>query len=559
MSEQKVGVLTDFKRIQVISGIAASSGVLMTLVAIFLFPISDSGRINIIYVCFGTLVFIAIYYLTPKLALNKKLAFIPDLVYIVAISIVMRNVGEYSDIYFVFYMILAAVDAFIFPLYQYAIVIFGMLVGISLASPNLFSLFTGKYVYQVYGLLTLAIVLHLIARDALVIKERKEILETEIAQLERDKREIGTLLESLSDGMFVVNAQNKISFFNKAALEILGMVADPGKILGRDVNDFLPTVGPNGPETITREVFENLKQSVRNDFRIILSDRVIKLHTNISPVLAEKNKSEGAIIFFRDISKERRLEEQQAEFNAIASHELRTPLTVIEGYLFFLLDPASKTKYDKTTRGYIEKAHEASKDLIRLITDVLTVVKAEENELLVQLRKIELKTFVKEIVKSFSKQAKDKKIDLKFKVTTARLIPEIVTDPIKVKEMIGNLIGNAIKFTDKGVITVELGLLENEAIVSVIDTGIGIDLADQKRVFEKFYRSENWQTRKTSGTGLGLYIVITLAERLGGRAGVQSEIGKGSKFYFTLPLEYKNKTDLENVSEKELKSFISNF
>jgi two-component system phosphate regulon sensor histidine kinase PhoR len=116
--------------------------------------------------------------------------------------------------------------------------------------------------------------------------------------------------------------------------------------------------------------------------------------------------------------------------------------------------------------------------------------------------------------------------------------------------MVENLVGNAIKFTDHGSVTVELGFLENETIVSIIDTGIGIDPIDQKRIFEKFYRSEGWETRKTGGTGLGLYIVKTLAERLGGGAGVQSELGQGSKFYFTLPIEYKNKVDLKKVTEK---------
>jgi PAS domain S-box-containing protein len=547
VSEQKSGFLTDFKRIQALSGLAAASGVLMTLAAFFLFPISTQTKITIGYVCLGTFAFILVYYLIPKLYLNKKLAYVPDLVYIVAISIVMRSMGEYGYLYFFFYMILAAVDAFIFPLYQYAIVIFGMLVGISFASPNMFELFTGKYIYQVYGILTIAIVLHLIAKEALDMKNRKEDLESDIAQLENDKQEIKTLLESLSDGMFVVNAENRVTFFNKAATTILGILPQDDKVLGRDINDFLPTVGPKGPEAITRESFGGLAQSIRNDLRVVKSDRVIKLHTNVSPVIAAQGKLEGGIIFFRDITKEKQIDEQRAEFNAIASHELRTPLTVIEGYLYFILDPASKAKYDTTTKEYIEKAHTASQDLIRLITDILTVVKAEEDDLSVQLRKIEPNSFVKDVVDSYFDQATAKGIGLKYKSTTIKKIPEILSDPVKLKEMVGNLIGNAIKFTEKGTVTVELGLLEKELIVSVIDTGIGIEAEDQKLIFDKFYRSENWKTRKTSGTGLGLYIVKTLAERLGGRVGVQSDTGKGSKFFFTLPLEYGNKEDLKNA------------
>jgi PAS domain S-box-containing protein len=347
--------------------------------------------------------------------------------------------------------------------------------------------------------------------------------------------------------MVVVNAENRVTFFNKAATTILGILPQDDKVLGRDINDFLPTVGPKGPEAITRESFGGLAQSIRNDLRVVKSDRVIKLHTNVSPVIAAQGKLEGGIIFFRDITKEKQIDEQRAEFNAIASHELRTPLTVIEGYLYFILDPASKAKYDTTTKEYIEKAHTASQDLIRLITDILTVVKAEEDDLSVQLRKIEPNSFVKDVVDSYFDQATAKGIGLKYKSTTIKKIPEILSDPVKLKEMVGNLIGNAIKFTEKGTVTVELGLLEKELIVSVIDTGIGIEAEDQKLIFDKFYRSENWKTRKTSGTGLGLYIVKTLAERLGGRVGVQSDTGKGSKFFFTLPLEYGNKEDLKNA------------
>lgn len=548
MAEQTTGFLTDFKRIQIISGLAASSGVVMTLFAFIFFPLTTQAKYNLGYICLGTLAFILVYYLVPKFYLNKTFAFIPDLVYITAISLGMRQMGEFGYIYFFFYMILAAIDAFIFPLYQYAIVVFGMLVGITLSAPSINQLYTGKYVYQIYGLLTIAVVLHLIAREVLAVKDQKESLERDILRLESDKQEIKTLLESLSDGMFVVNAQNRITFYNKSAAAILEVLPVDEKILGRDINDFLPTVGPKGPEPITREAFGKQIQVIRDDLRIVKSDRVIKLHANVSPVLVEKGKLEGGIIFFRDITKEKRVEEQRAEFNAIASHELRTPLTVIEGYLFFILDPDSKAKYDKTTREYLEKAHDASLDLIRLITDILTVVKAEENDLTVQLKKVDLKTFLAEVVQSYGKQAKEKGLALTFKAAASK-VPVVLSDQVKIREMVGNLIGNAIKFTDKGSVLVELGLLEKEVIVSVTDTGVGIEKEDLDHVFDKFYRSENWQTRKTGGTGLGLYIVKTLAERLGGRVGVQSEPSKGSKFYFALPLEYTNEEDLKKETK----------
>ncbi len=360
----------------------------------------------------------------------------------------------------------------------------------------------------------------------------------DIEALENDKREIRTLLESLSDGMFVVDAFNKITFFNQSALRVLKIVAPGEKILGRDINDFMPTIGENGPEPITREVFGSLSNSIRNNLRIVQPQRTLRLHTNTTPVVADRGKLQGAIIFFRDITDEKMIEEQRAEFNAIASHELRTPLSIIEGYLYFLLDPDSKAKYDNITRENIERAHEAAKGLTRLVTDILTIVKAEEGNLEVKLGKINIKKFV-EVVNDHQRSAKNKGLELKLEITARKRIPLIVTDSVKVKEIVSNLINNAIKFTNKGSVRVELGILEGEIIVNVIDSGIGIEKKQIPHIYQKFFRVENWKTRKTTGAGLGLYIVKTLTERLGGRVGVQSEVGKGSRFYFTLPIETK--------------------
>lgn len=552
------GFLTDFKRIQVISALAATSGVFATLLVLF-YPISNQAKTNIAIAATAVLVFILIYYLTPKLYLNKKLLILPDLVYISALTFVMKELASYGYIYVIFFMILAAVDAFIFPLYQYAIVIAGMVIGIIIANIDSLAFLERGLFFQIYGVVVIAIALRLIARDALELREKKEGLETEILELENDKREIHTLLESIADGMFVVDAQGNIKFYNHAALSILNIVAPPEKILGRDINDFMPTMGSEGTEIITREVFGSYKPSRRNDFRIVKNGDVKKLHTNITPVLDEAQKLQGAIIFFRDITKEKNLDEQRAEFNAIAAHELRTPLTIIEGYLFYLLDPTSGAKYNEIARDYIDKSFKAAQNLNHLITDILTVVRAEEKELDVNLEKINIKPLINEIVKSYKEEAKKKGLDFSLIIASKKQLPQILTDPVKIREALSNLIENAIKFTERGEIKIELGMLENEVIISVTDTGEGLDEIDQKNVFQKFYRAENWKTRKTSGTGLGLYIVKTFIERLGGRVGVQSEKDHGSRFYFTLPLSYANQKDIENITKKELKKFTSSF
>lgn len=372
-----------------------------------------------------------------------------------------------------------------------------------------------------------------------------ECSDEKLEELEGDKKEIESLLNSISDGVFVVDKEAKITFFNQSAMNTLEMIASKKQIIGKKIDALMPTIGDNGPEPITRRVFLMEQQSIRNDFRIVGPKKTIKLHTNISPVLGPKGALEGAIIFFRDITREKRIEEQRAEFTAIASHELRTPLSVIEGYLFYILDKKSKLKYSKETREYIEKAHEAASELNQLVSDILTIVKAEDNELQVSLKEVNIEKLLKEEVKNHQQKAKEKGLNLDYHKPSKKKIAKIKTDPIKIREILNNLISNAIKFTDTGSIKVELGSLKKEVIISVIDTGIGIEKEEITNIFNRFYRSENYRTRKTSGAGLGLYIVKMLVERLGGRVAAQSEFGKGSRFYFTLPIEYPKKEDLK--------------
>lgn len=535
--------LASYERAQKISGLLAGSAIFIGLILVYFLPISLEAKKQVLYVAIGLVIFIATFYLSP-LRMNKKLALLPDLVFLIGLASIMQITGEYGYVFFIFYMLIIAIGAFIFTNVQLVIVVLGSILGILYVNVYPSLIIDVRTVLEIYGVLALAIVLRAFASEALKVKEKGEDLEHTIEELEGDKREIRNLLESLSDGMFVVNAQNKITFCNPAAIGILEMVVTEDKILGRDINDFMPTVGNEGSEPITRKVFGTLEQSIRSDFRIVKSEKTIRIHTNISPVVGEHGDLEGAIVFFRDITNEKMIDEQRAEFNAVASHELRTPLSIIEGYLYYVLDPTSKLKYSKETREYIEKAHEAASELNHLVTDILTVVKAEEGTLEVVLKEIKPEKFFKEIVNKFQKKAKEKEIELNYKVTATGKIPLITTDPIKVKEVISNILTNAIKFTEKGKVTVELGLLKNEIIVSVVDTGVGIEKNDLGNVYHKFFRAENYKVRKTSGTGLGLYIVKTLIERLGGRVGVQSEIGKGSKFYFTLPIEYSREEDL---------------
>jgi PAS domain S-box-containing protein len=546
------GYLTEFnlvsnqERLRLIGGLTTAMNLFVGAILVILLPLTIETRLHIFYILGGLAGFMAIYYLTPALNSNKQLRIIPGLLYALGTVGTIYLSGRFGYLFMLFYLLLIAVGAFVYSTLEYVVFLSVVVVGVLMAtlSPDL--VIEAEYLVGIYMMLALAVVLRLFADNIFILEAEKSKYVKEIAELEADKGEIRNLLESLSDGLVVVDKENKITFINPAALKILSVVAPLERVLRRDVNNYLPTIGENGPEPITREVFEKLEHSIRNDFRIVAAEKTLRLHTNISPVINEHSNLKGAVILFRDITNIKKNEEQQAEFNAVASHELRTPLSIIEGYLFYVLDPSSKLKYDKETAEYIKRAHDAATELNSLVTDILTVVRAEEGELEVNLKKISPIPYLEKITHTFEDRATAKKIKLIFEVVAHEEPPEITTDPVKVREVLNNLIGNAIKFTEKGSVKVAVGLLKKELLVSITDTGIGISSADQSGIFNKFFRAENWKTRKTGGTGLGLYIAKTLVERLGGRIWVRSEKGQGSTFFFTLPLKVDPKQSGDN-------------
>jgi PAS domain S-box-containing protein len=528
-------------RTRLVGGLTAVISLFFGAVLVLLLPLSQESRLNIFFVLSVLACFTAIFYLIPSFYQNSRLNIIPGLSYVAGITATVYFAGSYGYLFMLFFFLFLAIAAFVYSNLEYIFLVLLVTAGTLAITfyPDL--IVEAEYAVGLYMIIALSVLLRIYANNAFMLEAAKDKYVRQVENLEQDKGEMRHLLESLSDGLIVVDENNKVTFINPAALNILGLVVSLGKILGRDMNDYLPTIGPNGPEPITKEVFESLEPSIRNDFRIVTSRKTIRIHTNASPVISDDHQLKGAIVLFRDITNDSKSEEQRAEFNAIASHELRTPLSVIEGYLYYVLDPASKLKYDKDTAEYIKRAHDAATDLNSLVTDILTVVKADEDTLEVCLKKIDAVSYLEKITHSFEGRAKAKKIKMSFKVVAHEKVPEILTDPVKIREIFENLLINAIKFTEKGKIEVEVGLLKNELLVSVMDTGIGISKPDQAGIFNKFYRAENWRTRKTNGTGLGLYIAKTLTERLGGRIGVSSVVGKGSKFYFTVPLTYKNK------------------
>lgn len=235
----------------------------------------------------------------------------------------------------------------------------------------------------------------------------------------------------------------------------------------------------------------------------------------------------------RDITEERRLEQLKDEFVSVASHELRTPMTAIKGTVSMMLEG----DYGKLNPELVEPLQDISSStqrLIGLVNDMLNVSRIEAGRLKIDLVKFELPSAITEMVNTLQSIAKSKKITL-----TAEKVDsvEVQADPDKVKQILNNLIGNALKFTDNGSIKISTQIDRELVKIFVSDTGMGIDKANQAKLFGKFQQITSQQAGKPAGTGLGLFISRQLARKMGGDLWIEkSELNVGSTFAFSVPL-----------------------
>jgi len=224
----------------------------------------------------------------------------------------------------------------------------------------------------------------------------------------------------------------------------------------------------------------------------------------------------------------------KSEFLANMSHELRTPLNAILGYSELIIDSIYGEVPEKI-REVLERVEKNGRHLLSLINDVLDLSKIEAGRLTLSLNDYSMQEIIQTVFNSVEALAMEKKLDLKMIVPNDLISGK--GDGQRIAQVILNLLGNAIKFTDQGEVRVEVGLSNESFLVSVLDTGPGLSETDQAKIFEEFQQADGSSTRKKGGTGLGLSISKKIIEMHGGKIGVESTLGTGSKFWFTLPIK----------------------
>lgn len=238
----------------------------------------------------------------------------------------------------------------------------------------------------------------------------------------------------------------------------------------------------------------------------------------------------GLFLIGRDLTREQQLAWQRREFTANASHELRSPLTTLGTAL-----ETMRQFLSKEGENFYEIASRQVQRLSALAKDLLTLAEVENELLPYKFEKINLTDFANNFLPNFFQEAQKKSIQLS--VTIPEELPGVKADKPRLEQVFGNLLDNAFKYTPAGGrVEINGTLFEKEVLVRISDTGIGIPPEDLPRIFERFYRVDKGRSRQLGGTGLGLSIVRHIVEAAGGRVWAESEIDKGSTFFFTLPV-----------------------
>jgi signal transduction histidine kinase len=230
----------------------------------------------------------------------------------------------------------------------------------------------------------------------------------------------------------------------------------------------------------------------------------------------------------------------KSQFLANMSHELRTPLNAILGYTELILDNIYGYVSEKI-REVLERVEQNGRHLLGLINDVLDLSKIEAGQLTLALNEYSIGEVVQTVFTSVEALAAEKKLDLKAMVPTGLATGK--GDEKRIAQVLLNLLGNAIKFTEAGEVRIEVSASNETFLLSVSDTGPGLSEADQKRIFEEFQQADGSSTREKGGTGLGLSIAKRIVEMHGGRIWVESALGKGSTFRFTVPVRVERQRD----------------
>ncbi|MBI2100934.1 MAG: PAS domain S-box protein [Candidatus Vogelbacteria bacterium] len=359
------------------------------------------------------------------------------------------------------------------------------------------------------------------------------------AELREKQEQLNAILSSMAEGLIAIDNDRRVILMNQAAGILLRTA--PQEATGQDIRQILRSYR-DGVELPYKDLPIEKAMTERNIISVgllenlsvrIKNGRLFPAAMMIAPLL-NKGEVSGAIILFRDITKDKEIDRAKTEFVSLASHQLKTPLSAINWYSEMMLEEEVGPLNDKQ-KEYLKNLYDANRRMVELVNSLLNVSRIDLGTFAVEPTPTDFAAVADGVLAELAPQIALKKLYLNKEFDSQ--VPKINADVKLVRIVFQNLLSNAVKYTAPGG---SLGLTikrEGEnVLIRVTDTGYGIPAADQGKIFTKLFRADNIRDKEAEGTGLGLYIVKAVVEEVGGRIWFDSLEGRGTTFFITLPL-----------------------
>jgi len=352
-------------------------------------------------------------------------------------------------------------------------------------------------------------------------------LQERVEEMRRERAKMSAIIGSMVEGVAAVDANERVLHLNAAAADMLAVFDED--VLGRPLVEVMRIA--EICDLVTATLASGEKASRELTIHKGAEPRVIQLEA--APLRDRAGSVNGAVLVLHDVTDLRRLEAMRRDFVANVSHELKTPLTAIKGMVDTMVDDARMP--EEVRSRFLGKIKRQADRLASLVTDLLVLARIESSKGSEDLRPLDLRQPVRESAHQLVASAHEKQIRLEVVIPD---VPVIVNGEAEsLRQVVDNLLGNAIRYTPEGgAVTVNVVARGSDAVLSVRDTGIGIEAQHLDRIFERFYRVDKARSRELGGTGLGLAIVKHVVLSHGGTVTVQSRPGSGSVFNVRIPL-----------------------
>ncbi|AOV06374.1 cell wall metabolism sensor histidine kinase WalK [Sporosarcina ureilytica] len=342
---------------------------------------------------------------------------------------------------------------------------------------------------------------------------------------EGERRKLTSVLENMTDGVISTDRKGRVVLINEPALQMLGIYSE-AHVLNRPIASVLGL-----EEEYTFEDLAQQKESLPLDFST--REKPYILRASFSITQRETGFVNGLIVVLHDNTEQEKIDMERREFVSNVSHELRTPLTTMRSYLEALADGAWKN--EEIAPSFLHVTQTETERMIRLVEDLLKLSRMDSQDYDLNKEWVEFNQFFNFIIDRFE-LSKSQNVNFRRLLPQTDLFVEIDTD--KMTQVIDNIISNALKYSpDGGDIYFEISVLEKYFKVMITDEGMGISPKNVKRIFDRFYRADRARSRAMGGTGLGLAISREMIVAHGGEIWAESEEGKGTTIFFTLPFE----------------------